>query len=116
MCPWGSPAGWGVLISCQTPPPSPAFLPVFCRITFQICPLCLDPYLGACFWGTQDHWCLYPFLLGLILFPVFSFLTKPLMTSVLCKGKCHPCPCTLTLYAMCSQRSSPPLCSTKWGS
>ena len=116
MCPQGSPAGWDVLISCQTsPPPSPALLPVFCKITFQICHLCLDPCLEACFWGTQDHWCLYSFLPDLILFPVF-FLTKPLMTSVLCKGKCHPCPCTLTLYAMCIQRSSPPLYSTKWGS
>lgn len=64
------------LLTCRTGhthpqaslPPSPALLPVFSSITFQIPHLHLGPCLGVCFWGTQDHWCLYPFLAGLILF------------------------------------------------
>ena len=48
-------------------PPFPAFLPMFSVITFQIPHLYLDPCLGICFWGIPGHWCLYPFLSGLIL-------------------------------------------------
>lgn len=40
---------------------------MFSVITFQIPHLYLDPCLGICFWGIPGHWCLYPFLSGLIL-------------------------------------------------
>lgn len=64
----------------------------------------LGSCLGICFWETQDHRCLYRLLPG----PALSASHPPLphqASEGLCpmRGKCHPCPQSLTLYTCVPQ-------------